>query len=121
MGSLDGRVAIVTGAGQGLGRTEALALAGAGARLVLNDLPGGAVEANEPSARGAPGALGLCEGSKASPWRPGPAGTAGCASTTGGVATGGGTAVTGGATPAAAGGMGRGGGPGGGRTSACSG
>ncbi|MCA1982142.1 SDR family oxidoreductase [Nocardioides nematodiphilus] len=40
--SLDGRVAIVTGAGAGLGRAEALALAGAGARVVLNDLPGGA-------------------------------------------------------------------------------
>jgi NAD(P)-dependent dehydrogenase (short-subunit alcohol dehydrogenase family) len=42
---LDGRVAIITGAGQGLGRAEALALAAAGARLVLNDLPGDSVEA----------------------------------------------------------------------------
>ena len=40
--SLDGRVAVVTGAGAGLGRAEALALADAGARLVLNDLPGAA-------------------------------------------------------------------------------
>ncbi|TXL60756.1 3-oxoacyl-ACP reductase [Aeromicrobium terrae] len=43
--SLDGRVAVVTGAGAGLGRAEAVALAKAGARVVLNDLPGAADEA----------------------------------------------------------------------------
>ena len=43
--SLDGRVAVVTGAGAGLGRAEAVALAQAGARVVLNDLPGAADEA----------------------------------------------------------------------------
>ncbi|MEE8476308.1 MAG: SDR family NAD(P)-dependent oxidoreductase [Myxococcota bacterium] len=38
MGDLDGKVAIVTGAARGLGRYEALQLAGQGARLVINDL-----------------------------------------------------------------------------------
>ncbi|MGH3331338.1 MAG: 3-oxoacyl-ACP reductase [Nocardioidaceae bacterium] len=45
--SLDGRVAVVTGAGAGLGRAEALALAEAGARVVLNDLPGAADDVAE--------------------------------------------------------------------------
>jgi len=37
---LDGQVAIITGAGQGLGRTHALALAERGAKIVVNDLGG---------------------------------------------------------------------------------
>ncbi len=38
MGLLDGKVAIVTGAGRGLGREEALALAAEGAAVVVNDI-----------------------------------------------------------------------------------
>jgi len=41
MTSLDGRVAIITGAGRGLGREHALLFASEGARVVVNDLGGG--------------------------------------------------------------------------------
>src|SRR2546425_9457676 len=38
MGMLDGKAALVTGAGRGIGRGIAIALARAGARVVVNDL-----------------------------------------------------------------------------------
>jgi NAD(P)-dependent dehydrogenase (short-subunit alcohol dehydrogenase family) len=59
---LHGRVAVVTGAGGGLGRSEAIALAAAGARLTLNDLPGDAVHAVAEEIRAGGGEATVHEG-----------------------------------------------------------
>src|SRR2546426_11510048 len=40
MGMLDGTVAVITGAGRGIGRGEAVLFAREGARVVVNDLGG---------------------------------------------------------------------------------
>jgi len=41
MGALEGRIAIITGAGRGIGREHALLFASEGARVVVNDFGGG--------------------------------------------------------------------------------
>jgi len=41
MGMLDGKIAIITGAGRGIGREEALAMAKEGCNLIINDIGGG--------------------------------------------------------------------------------
>src|SRR3978361_1340912 len=40
MGALEGRVAVITGAGRGIGREHALLFASEGAKIVVNDLGG---------------------------------------------------------------------------------
>ena len=47
MGALDGRVAIVTGAGRGIGREHALLFAAEGAKVVVNDCGGGVAGSTE--------------------------------------------------------------------------
>ncbi|MEU4155133.1 SDR family NAD(P)-dependent oxidoreductase [Actinoplanes sp. NPDC026670] len=62
MAALDGRVAVVTGAGAGLGAAEARALAAAGARVVLNDLPGDPLDEVAEQIRAGGGEAVTCPG-----------------------------------------------------------
>jgi 3-oxoacyl-[acyl-carrier protein] reductase len=60
--TLEGKAAIVTGAANGLGRAEAIALATAGAAVVLNDLPGPGLHQVASEITAAGGRAVVCEG-----------------------------------------------------------
>ena len=61
MFSLDGKVAVITGAGAGLGYAYALELARRGARVLVNDL-GSAPDGSGESTRAADGVVRLEDG-----------------------------------------------------------
>lgn len=67
MKKLDGKVAIISGAGRGIGRAIALKLAAEGARLVVNDLDAGPAEETVQAVRAAGGQAVACPGSVAAP------------------------------------------------------
>jgi NAD(P)-dependent dehydrogenase (short-subunit alcohol dehydrogenase family) len=60
--TLEGKAAIVTGAANGLGRAEAIALAAAGAAMVLNDLAGPGLHEVARQITAAGGRAVVCEG-----------------------------------------------------------
>jgi 3-oxoacyl-[acyl-carrier protein] reductase len=63
MGTLDGKVALVSGSGRGIGRAIALKLASEGARIVVNDLDADPAEAVVAEITGAGGEAVACNGS----------------------------------------------------------
>lgn len=67
MGVMDGKVAIVTGAGRGIGRGEALLLAAEGAAVVVNELDADAAEAVADEIRAAGGRVLLDHGDCSDP------------------------------------------------------
>lgn len=66
-GTLEGRVALVTGAGRGIGRSVALKFASQGARLVVNDLESDLTQALVDEVRGLGGEAVACPGSVSAP------------------------------------------------------
>jgi 3-oxoacyl-[acyl-carrier protein] reductase len=67
MSKLQGKVALVTGSGRGIGRAIALKLAGEGARLVVNDLDAGPAQQVAEEIRAAGGEAAVCVGSVTAP------------------------------------------------------
>ncbi|MEP9361541.1 SDR family oxidoreductase [Nocardioides sp. CN2-186] len=63
MGKLDGKVAIVSGSGRGIGREIALKLAGDGARVVVNDLDEAPAKETVAAIEAAGGEAVVCAGS----------------------------------------------------------
>ena len=61
-GKLQGKVAIVSGSGRGIGRAIAMKLAGEGARVVVNDLDGGTADEAVAAIRAAGGEAIACVG-----------------------------------------------------------
>ena len=64
---LDGKVALITGSGRGIGRAIALKLASEGARIVVNDLDAEPAEETVQAIRAAGGQAVACVGSVAAP------------------------------------------------------
>ena len=64
---LEGKTALITGSGRGIGRALALKLAGEGARIVVNDLDAAPAEEVVAAIRAADGQAVACPGSVAAP------------------------------------------------------
>ena len=74
MGMMEDKVVIVTGAGRGIGRGIAMLMAEQGAKVVVNELGGGAAgerRGQRAANRGCPGGSGAVPAARLAPRRPG--------------------------------------------------